>query len=222
MSDDARLYFDEHAWSTIAAAMDRVIPADDTPGASEAGTIRWLDRYLSGTSCVRAKPDGSGFEVLAGREKAVWEARIERLRRIYAAGVNTLDETAQSAFGADFAVMTTGQRDEVLRLVEAAERSRTSGPPEAEQHAPAGTVPRSNQKMFDETALPFFRLLLVHTRQAFYSDPVYGGNREHLGWRVIGFAGPSSLAQVHEGPSAPDAYSTDSYLAVPAGEQVIP
>ena len=38
-----------------------IIPTDDTPGACEAGTIDFLDRYLSGIGYVYAKPDGSGF-----------------------------------------------------------------------------------------------------------------------------------------------------------------
>jgi gluconate 2-dehydrogenase gamma chain len=57
-------FFDSHQRATIAAAMARIIPTDDTPGASEAGTIDFLDRYLSGIDCFYAKPDGSGFETL--------------------------------------------------------------------------------------------------------------------------------------------------------------
>ena len=46
--------------------MARIIPTDDTPGAREAGTIDFVDRYLSGIGFIYAKPDGSGFEELAG------------------------------------------------------------------------------------------------------------------------------------------------------------
>ena len=47
--------------------MARIIPTDDQPGAREAGTIDFLDRYLSGTDFVYAKPDGSGFEKAEGQ-----------------------------------------------------------------------------------------------------------------------------------------------------------
>ena len=47
MPDDA--FFDPHQRATVQAAMARIIPTDDTPGATEAGTIDFLDRYLSGT-----------------------------------------------------------------------------------------------------------------------------------------------------------------------------
>ena len=47
--------------------MARIIPTDDTPGAREAGTIDFLDRYLSGIDFIYAKPDGSGFETARGQ-----------------------------------------------------------------------------------------------------------------------------------------------------------
>ena len=57
-------FFDPHQRATIEAAMARMIPTDDHPGAPEAGTIEFLDRYLSGLGRIYAKPDGSGFETL--------------------------------------------------------------------------------------------------------------------------------------------------------------
>ena len=194
-----QLFFDPHQRATMAAAMARIIPADDSPGALEANTIRWLDRYLSGTGYVRALPDGSGFEVLSGREERVWAARIGRLREQYTAGVLELDRRGRERFGADFADLAQARQDAVLA--------------EVEQHAraEAPAARRSNQNTFDERTASFFELLVVHTRQAFYSDPVYGGNQDRVGWHVIGFDGPDSLADVQAGR-----YSTDAYLADPS------
>ena len=59
-----------------------------------------------------------------------------------------------------------------------------------------------------EIDLDFFPLLCAHTRQGFYADPIYGGNREHIGWEVIGFPGPASMAEVHSGR-----YSTLAWFA---------
>src|ERR671932_1257904 len=86
-----RLFFDEHQWSTIEAAMSRIIPTDHQPGAKEAGTIVFLDRYLSGTGFIYAKPDGSGFERLEGRREQAWRSRVEQAREKYVAGVAELD-----------------------------------------------------------------------------------------------------------------------------------
>jgi gluconate 2-dehydrogenase gamma chain len=35
----------------------------------------------------------------------------------------------------------------------------------------------------------FFELLLQNTQEGFFSDPVYGGNRDMVGWKMIGFPG---------------------------------
>jgi gluconate 2-dehydrogenase gamma chain len=35
----------------------------------------------------------------------------------------------------------------------------------------------------------FFALLLEHTRQGMFGDPIYGGNRDFAGWDLIGYAG---------------------------------
>jgi len=188
----ARLFLDPHAWETLDAAMARIIPTDDEPGAREAGAIVWLDRYLSGIEYVHAQPDGSGFVALTGRQAEAWTARVAALRERYAAGIAELDRLAATCHGKAFKELTSDAQDEVLG--------------ELEQ---AGSLTRERtQAAVLEDDLPFFALLALHTRQAFYSDPVYGGNRDHVGWRVIGFHGPASM-----GDALHDRYTTDAYLA---------
>jgi hypothetical protein len=36
---------------------------------------------------------------------------------------------------------------------------------------------------------PFFEALLQHTREGIFADPVHGGNRDMLGWRLLGHPG---------------------------------
>jgi gluconate 2-dehydrogenase gamma chain len=186
------LYLDQRAWTTLEAAMARIIPADETPGAREAGTIVWLDRYLSGIEYVHAKPDGSGFIELTGKQAKAWAARIAALRERYGAGVEALDRESRERNGVAFVDASDDQQDAVL-----AELERT------------GSLTRERtQAAVLEDDLPFFALLALHTRQAFYSDPVYGGNRDQVGWRAIGFHGPASMADALH-----DRYTTDAYLA---------
>jgi gluconate 2-dehydrogenase gamma chain len=64
------------------------------------------------------------------------------------------------------------------------------------------------QQTSAEIDLDFFPLLALHTRQGFYADPIYGGNKDQVGWKLIGFDGPTSLAETHEGR-----YTTLSYFA---------
>jgi gluconate 2-dehydrogenase gamma chain len=65
----------------------------------------------------------------------------------------------------------------------------------------AGSAPvePALQQTNAEIDLEFFPLLALHTRQGFYSDPIYAGNKNRLGWKLIGFEGPESLAETHAG-----------------------
>jgi hypothetical protein len=74
-------FFDAHQRATIEAAMARIIPTDGQPGAKEAGTIQFLDRYLSGLDFIYAKPDGSGFEKLEGKRADAWQQRYEAFKK---------------------------------------------------------------------------------------------------------------------------------------------
>ena len=44
-----------------------------------------------------------------------------------------------------------------------------------------------------DDGLDFFSALCLHTRQGMFSDPVYGGNQNRIGWELVGFPGPQSL-----------------------------
>jgi gluconate 2-dehydrogenase gamma chain len=208
--DKSERFFDDHQRQTIAAAMARIIPSDDTPGAREAGTIDFLDRYLSGTDFIFAKPDGSGFETLAGKQVAAWRGRIAALREKYVAGIAELDRVSRDLHGDHFCRLTEEQQDAVLaRLERPAHRQEAEIAAEA---AIAASEP-ALQQTAAETELPFFPLLVLHTRQGFYADPIYGGNRDHAGWQAIGFPGPDSLAETHAGR-----YTTLPYFAPGAAD----
>jgi gluconate 2-dehydrogenase gamma chain len=198
------MFFDPHQRATVEAAMARIIPTDDTPGAREAGTIDFLDRYLSGLDHIYAKPDGSGFETLDGRRAEAWQQRLDIVREKYVHGVTELDRRSREGFGADFVELDAGQQDTVL-----AEMERPGADLETALSV-AGFAPVETplQQTSVEVDLDFFPLLALHTRQGFYADPIYGGNRDRIGWEVIGFPGPTSLAEVHSGR-----YSVLSYFA---------
>lgn len=185
-------FFDEHQRATAEAAMARIIPSDDDPGAREAGTVDFLDRYLSGIDFIYALPDGSGFETLEGKRADAWWRRVESARQKYVAGLAELDRRSREMFDDDFVGLSANQQDEVLRQVE-----NRGAAPEARPINYGGPVEPALQQTSSETDLAFFPLLVTHTRQGFYADPVYGGNHDRVGWQVIGFPGPASLAEVH-------------------------
>jgi gluconate 2-dehydrogenase gamma chain len=158
--------------------MDRIIPADEDPGAVEAGAPEFLLRLLAGPDFVFARPDGSGFLHLTGKLADAWRVRLRTWRRLYREGLSELDRRARKISGKAFADLSSENQDSIL-----------------------------NELSLEAVWSEFFELLLQHTREAYYGDPVYGGNLNRIGWQVIGFPGPSSLQEVHSG-----SYSTEAYF----------
>ena len=205
-------FFDPHQRATIAAAMARIIPTTDTPGATEAGTIDFLDGYLAGIDRIYAKPDGSGFETLSGRRAQAWQQRIDILRTTYVDGIADLDRRSRDTHGKPFIDLDADEQDSALAAVERpGEEAAMNASQAVMGFAP---VEPALQQANVEISLSFFALLSLHTRQGFYADPIYGGNRDQVGWQTIGFPGPSSLAEVHTGR-----YTVIEYFADGTHEQ---
>ena len=205
-------FFDPHQHDTLAAAMARIIPTTDTPGATEAGAIDFLEGYLAGIDRIYAKPDGSGFEALTGRRADAWRRRVEILRSTYVEGIVDLDRRSADEYGAAFVDLDAEQQDRVLTSIERpGESTALNTAQSVSGYAP---VEPALQQASVEISLSFFALLALHTRQGFYADPIYGGNRDHVGWEAIGFPGPSSLAEVHTGR-----YTVLKYFAEGSHEQ---
>jgi gluconate 2-dehydrogenase gamma chain len=197
--DPSAKFFDAHQRATIEAAMARIIPTDDQPGAKEAGTVEFVDRYLSGLEFVYAKPDGSGFEKLEGKRAQAWQQRVEILRAKYVEGIKELDRRSQSRFAADFVQLATEQQDVILYDMERPALQVEAKLTEAQVVAGFAPVEPALQQTNAEIELDFFPLLALHTRQGFYADPIYGGNKDRVGWKLIGFEGPESMAETHAG-----------------------
>jgi len=193
-----RLFFNEHQWATIESAMARIIPSDDLAGAREAGAIHFLDRYLSGLDYIYAKPDGSGFLALHGKRADSWQQRLETLRQRYGEGIQEMDRRSRGVFGAEFCLLSPEQQDRVLSEMEKPEVEAVAGSEQIEEGV-APSTPAAMHLDETETDLDYFQMLVLHTRQGFSADPLYGGNQNHVGWQAIGFYGPPSLAELHSG-----------------------
>lgn len=208
--DGRRLFFDSHQWSIIEAATARIIPTDHDPGAREANVIRFIDRYLSGIDYLYATGDGSGFLRPGGDEAEAWRHRIATLQEKYRDGITQIDRISRERFDATFVGLDENAQDTVLATLSGhakpgevkLRRKQTS----SDQDKGKGGAPPTNQPIADDD-LEFFPLLVLHTRQGFYSDPAYGGNHRHVGWQVIGFPGPNSLEESRSGR-----YTTRDYM----------
>jgi Gluconate 2-dehydrogenase subunit 3 len=43
------------------------------------------------------------------------------------------------------------------------------------------------------TAQAFFNTIRTHTMEGMFADPIYGGNKDFAGWRLVGFPGGQPL-----------------------------
>jgi len=91
-------------------------------------------------------------------------------REAYAAGLAALDRYAQSSRGAAFAQLSPVDQDSVLIDVETGAATGFAG-----------------------GSAPFFSLLLNHTHQGTFGDPYYGGNRNFVGWDLLGYPGVRTM-----------------------------
>jgi gluconate 2-dehydrogenase gamma chain len=87
-------------------------------------------------------------------------------RPAYAAGLAALEVYARTSAGASFAELPPERQDAVLT--------------DLEQNRAAGFTPSS---------AAFFDLVLGHTLEGTFGDPSYGGNRDFIGWELLGYPG---------------------------------
>ena len=162
----APAYFTAPEWAFVNAAVDRLIPADGNgPGGIEAGVPVFLDRqmglpYGHGAYWYMQGPFHPDAAPTLG-----YQMRLTP-RELYRAGIATVDRAAQQAHGKPFAALDAGARDAILTLADGG-------------------------KLAPDPALAaaFFGLLLRNTREGYFADPMYGGNRGMGAWKMIGFPG---------------------------------
>jgi len=85
----------------------------------------------------------------------------------YRRGLTQLDAHCVAAYGKPFRNLTAAQQDETIAALE-------------QGKAQAFVYP---------TAQAFFSTVLTHTMEGMFSDPIYGGNKDFAGWRLVGFPG---------------------------------
>lgn len=104
------------------------------------------------------------------------------LQPVYRLGLRALEELCRAEHGRSFRELDAGQQDEVVR--------RFLGPEVGE--SPEGLLfSPEDQAVRDDHSL-IARLVVVvreHTVEGYFCDPVYGGNRGTVGWKLVGFPG---------------------------------
>jgi gluconate 2-dehydrogenase gamma chain len=156
----------------LEPAVARLIPSDETgPGALEAEVPIYIDRQLAGAW-------GAGDQLYRG---APWQS-VEpefgyQLRftpaELFRTALRAISDDLRKSNRGSFKTLTPEQQDAYLRRLE------------EDSHA-LGGVPSK----------VFFESLLEITIEGFFCDPVYGGNKDMVAWKLIGF--PGAYANYYE------------------------
>jgi len=163
------LYLQEPEVRFLEAAVEHLIPTDDLgPGARDAGVVVYIDRQLAGSWGSHGRNYRMG-PWLEGTPQQGYQSRFTP-QEVYRIAIREIDQHCRTTFDRPFAQLRPEAQVEMLKALEA-----------------------------DKIALPslsskfFFDLLWRNTDEGFFSDPLYGGNRDMVGWKLLGFPGlPSS------------------------------
>jgi gluconate 2-dehydrogenase gamma chain len=172
-----------HTWLVLTpgevafftAAADTLIPADElSPSGSECDVPRFIDRKLAsawggGAKMYRAGPFYKGLPE-QGYQLALTP------HQFFVAGVAAANEWSLKTYGKLFDLLPPETRVEALKAMESG-KAEFNG--------------------FESK--PFFDRLLTLAMEGFFSDPVYGGNRNKASWTMLGFPGlPATYADKME------------------------
>jgi gluconate 2-dehydrogenase gamma chain len=105
----------------------------------------------------------------------------------YRRGLAQLEAFCQQAHQASFARLDAARQDAVIEALEAGKATGFTWP----------------------TAQAFFNTLRTHTMEGMFADPVYGGNKDFAGWRLVGFPGAQPLF------TTADMQSKDAFTRAP-------
>jgi gluconate 2-dehydrogenase gamma chain len=148
----------------IEAACERLIPADESgPGAIAAAVPAYLDRQLNGAWGAGERLFRSG-PWANGTPSQGYQLPFTPAELFHVSLRAVIRHLA--AHGTPFNEMPEGAQDTFLKSLESGEHD-LDGVPSA----------------------VFFDALLKMSIEGFFSDPVYGGNRDMGAWRMIGFPG---------------------------------
>lgn len=150
---------------TVGAIVERLIPADDlSPSGKDAGCVEFIDRQLAGSygSSERLYMKGP-FQ--PGTPEQGDQSPLDPRQR-YRLGLASLDAHCRSTYQKPFADLPGEQRDQVLTGLD-----------------------KSQITLNAIDAKLFFQTLLQNTMEGFFADPIYGGNKDMVSWKMLGFPG---------------------------------
>jgi len=150
----------------LDAAIERLIPDDASgPGALQAGVTTFIDLQLNGPYGLAQTWYMRG-PWRDGTEQQGYQSKLTPAQ-LYRSAIRDIQAHCQQAYAKRFEELPAATQDAVLHGLE------------------DGTIALANTP-----AKTFFAMLWQNTQEGFLADPIYGGNRDFAGWKLIGFPGP--------------------------------
>jgi gluconate 2-dehydrogenase gamma chain len=149
----------------VEAAVARLIPADaNGPGAIEAGVPNYIDRQMGGAwgAGERLYRNGPWQPGVPGQGYQLPFTPAELFRN----SLRAINDDLQKRRNTSFDKLPGNEQDAYLESLQTGQQSLNGVP-----------------------AHTFFESLLALTIEGFFSDPIYGGNKDMVAWKMIGFPG---------------------------------
>lgn len=189
---EARMFFSrKEDFDILSAATERIYPEDENgPGAIELGVPYFIDKQLAGSWGTNAKEymrdpfwqneqihdyqhmdrdqdkSGPNTSTHAPTPTPRYQTRLNR-GELFIKGLRKMDEVSQEKYSKKFVELTADEQNEILALFE-----------------------NGDVQMSAVAAVTFFNFLLQTTLEGVYADPVYGGNKNMMGWKMKEYPGP--------------------------------
>ncbi len=159
-------YFTSDEARAVEALVDRIIPPDpQTPGGKDAGCAVFIDRQLAGPY---GRSEGHYVQppFLHGTKQQGPQSQ-NGPAATYREALAALDTYCQTKHqGKRFSDLADQEKDDLLKGIE-----------------------DEKIKLEGVDGKSFFTHLVKDVKEGFFADPIYGGNRDMVGWKMIGFPG---------------------------------
>jgi len=93
------------------------------------------------------------------------------LQDFYRRGLAQLDAYCRKTYNDTFVRLDAARQDAVITALEQGQAAEFTWP----------------------TAQEFFNTIRTHTMEGMFADPIYGGNKDFAGWRLVGFPGAQPI-----------------------------
>jgi gluconate 2-dehydrogenase gamma chain len=160
------LFFSGPEGGAVEAIADRIIPPDpETPGGKDAGCAVFVDRQLAGPygrneGLYNSPPFQKGTKQ-QGPQSDKGPAQV------YREGLAALDRYCRATYaGRPFTDLSDSDKDTVLTALDT-----------------------GKAKLEGADGQAFFKQMVNDVQTGFFADPIYGGNRGMVGWKMIGYPG---------------------------------